>query len=145
MQEVQDGDRRGSAGSSSGPASGLLESPDGVARLYRGGNVIAKCYGVRSDYLEGAYVLEGGCYQLEWRRWTANRLVWTQPTALLFLQGATLQQLVSPFLLLAGSPRHAASPEPGMDHVVLAELYASSSDLNYPQLFQLLAPEARRA
>ena len=145
MQASQDGDRGGPDGTEPGPAEGFLENPDGVVRLYRGGSVVAKCYGVRDDYFEGTYLLDGGAYQVEWRRWNVSRLVWSQPSALLFLQGATLQQLLQPLLILAGTPRPSSSPEPGMDGLVLAEVCASSSDLTYPQLFQLLAPHARGA
>jgi len=147
MQTVRDGDHQGSGGSPAGAPQGVLDDPDGVARLYQTGSPVAKLYDVRSNYLEGFYQLnETHGYRIEWRRWVIPRLVWTHRSSMLFLQGATLQQLVAPFFLLAGTPRHVASPEPGLDNVVLAELYATSSDdLTYPQLFQLLAPEARGA
>ncbi len=150
VQTTQDGDHQRPGGATAGAAQGILDDPDGVTRLYNIGRVIAKLYTVRTDAIDGFYKLkrgeEEGAYRIEWRRWTIPRLVWSHGSSMLFLQGATLQQIVAPFFMLAGAPRHASDPEPGLDNVVLVELYAmSSNDLTYPELFQLLAPEARGA
>jgi hypothetical protein len=104
-------------------------------------------YDARNDHVDKCYVIndEVAC-QIEWQRWSIKKLVWAHTPGMLFLQGVTLQQLLLPFYMLAGSPRHVADPEPGLNNVVLAEIKAcSSDDITYPQLFQLLAPDARGA
>jgi len=143
MQATCDAGQQSPTSAGGGPASGILEGADGVSRLFHLGKLIGKCYGVRSSHLDGTYVLGEGAYQIEWRRWSIERFVWSHSAALFFLQGGTIANIFQPFLPTDMSLRPITDPEPGLDRLVLAEIFAVSSDLTTQEVFQLLASEAR--
>lgn len=137
MQTLHDADHTGTRARVSTSPGRFLEDSDGVVRRYWGDRLIAKLYSCTHDDRVSS--------EVSWRRWSATRLVWSQNSALLFLQGASLQQLLSPLLILYGLPVPITEPEPGMVDVVLAEVHEVPDSLTYPELFQLLVPEARGA
>jgi hypothetical protein len=103
---------------------------------------IAFSSSARSSLMSGLYQSELGAFRIEWCRWHFQQLYWTQKSALLYLQGGSLQQVLQPWLVLKADPRPFHDPCPGANNVVLAELFEPPAKLTQQQLFELLLPEA---
>ncbi len=142
VQETQSGDHEGAGPGARREAQGLLESADGVARLFSFGELIATCYGAKKTRVDGVYEA-GANHRIVWDCWRVDELCWSHKASLLFLQGSSMQQLVLPFLLLRAHPSPPYDPRPGAAGVVLAEVL-TTPELNHQTLFSLLAPDALR-
>ena len=142
MQEEQADDHLDTGGTNAGGAARILEGPDRVTTLTVMNREIAFSSSARSSLMSGLYQSELGAFRIEWRRWYFCQLYWTQKSALLFLQGGTLQRVLDPWLVLKADPRALHDPCPGANNVVLAELFDQPSKLTHQQLFKLLLPEA---
>lgn len=139
VQSEGDLDPRGRA---AGSATGILAGADRVIRVRFLGRELAYALQSRASMLKGDYEVQGESYHIEWVRWTFPKLYWRHTPALLALQGASTQQLLPGWLVLAGDRLPAYSPVPGLVGVVLAELVDPPTDLTHRQLFELLLPEA---
>ena len=95
--------------------------------------------------LREQYSLSGRALDVVWKKWFVDSIEWSHGTALRFLQGETLLNLMQPMLLLFGVVRPVYAPIPGMNGVVLAEVLELSESVSVAQLFSLLAPGAHRA
>jgi hypothetical protein len=133
------------AGTRPGATTGILAGPDRVVRLRFLGRDLAYATSYGASPIKGTYEFKGERYRIEWVRWSFPELYWLHTTALLALQGASLQQLLPGWLVLRGDRLPAYSPLPGATGVVLAELVDPPTDLTPRQLFELLSPEAAGA
>lgn len=115
MQETQHvDDHEAPHGTAAHPeASGLLEDSERV-ELFHGATHVAQLVAVkREDFSdeETAFAL-----------YSARTLLWSHPAALFFLQGASIQQILQPFIVVRCSPRPIYSPRPGLDDVGLVQV-----------------------
>jgi hypothetical protein len=62
-------------------------------------------------------------------------LSWSHRCGLLFLQGASIQQLLAPYVPLRATPRPVYAERPGLDNVLLIEVRRLEHDLKGIQLF----------
>jgi len=126
VSKVQSEDHQDAIAAIAGAASGILEDPDGVVHLRLfGGRELARADAFKRDHINGSYKLGQETYKIEWRRWCFKTLYWSHTTALLALQGASLQQLLPAWIVLRGVPRPSYDPLPGVNGVVLAEVFDS--------------------
>lgn len=132
MPAISDGGYLYTPEDSDGDASGLLEDPKGVVHLRRNGREAATLV---TTTVTKDHTHEG----VTWNVWRAKRLYWSHTSGLLFLQGASLQLLLSPFLLLGGRPTRVADPRPGMHGVTLVDIVSAPPAATYSELFQLIA------
>ena len=103
VQEVRDGGDDSSDATTSIPTDWFLEITNGVTYIYRFGKEVAKLRGVQITRVDKQYSLkEEQVIHVQWRKWVCDGLTWSHAYALLFLQGAPLQQLIQPMILLAG-------------------------------------------
>lgn len=138
MQTTQDGGGQNSGGDSGVPKNGILEDSD-IVRIFRHGRLVCRCFGTSSQTLVGHYAVGEEHVEVEWTRWSIRGLYWAYAPAMLFLQGASLQSLIEPFLILDGELRSVSDPSPGMRNVVLAEVRKAPPHITYPQMFHILA------
>ena len=141
VQETQHGDCSHTGATAGTRSEGILADPDGVTRLYFDNREVGVLVSPRADLINGHY--KDGSISIEWRRWRAEKLLLTSATALLFLSGATMQDLVEPYVLLHAQPRPSYDPNPGLEDVVLAEILSAPEGLSRFELLALLLPEAR--
>jgi hypothetical protein len=67
-------------------------------------------------------------------------VVFYHASAMLYLHGATLQQLFAPFVLLYAEPRPVYHPVPGADHVRVAVVEPQVlQEVPLPELFTALS------
>ena len=145
MQTPQSGDHEGAGLLDNEKAQGILESSDGVVRIYSCGELIAHCYDHRKSYISSIYPEGDNEHHIEWDCWRFGELRWSHKAALMFLQGSSMQQLVMPFLLLRAHPLPPYEPRPGAYSVVLAEIHvAPDPPLGHQTMFSLLASDALR-
>jgi hypothetical protein len=130
------------AGGDTEPATGILAGADRVVRLRFLGRELAHATQFRASSIKGTYELDGERYHIEWVRWAFPELYWAHTSALLVLQGVSLQQALPGWLVLAGDRLPAHSPRSGAKGVVLAEINDPPANLTHRQLFELLLPEA---
>lgn len=130
MSQVQavhdDRDERSASTSTSGTGR-VLEDSDGVVFLARGEHEVAQCIGVSKeerDEVDTSFIC-----------WKIRSLSWSHRCALLFLQGVPIQQLLSPYVLLAADIRPSYMPRPGLDNVTLIEVIRLDQELKGPKLF----------
>lgn len=141
VQEIQPGDYEGAGGDRASTTQGILEDPDGVVRIY-GGGFIASCYGYSKTHISGSYPCGEEEHHIEWDCWRFDELRWSHRAALMFLQGASMQRLVMPYLLLKAHPTLPYDPRLGAYQVVMAEVQvAPDPPLDHPTMFRLLAPD----
>lgn len=114
-----------------------------MTRLYFDGREVAEAINPRCSFVSGTY--QKGRIHIEWRRWFIDELRLSHWASLLFLQGASMQQLVEPYVLLRASPRRAHDPVSGLLEVALAEILVAPEELSRVELLALLLPEAREA
>ncbi len=124
VQEARTCHHFGSVSSRARGAAGLLEDPRGVVFLGSQQEVIGTCYYAR------LYQHDDDDFG-QWFEWDIPYVHVTHAKAMLYLHGASPQQLFAPFVLLRANPRPAHHPVPGFDDVVLAglpdEVLASTS------------------
>lgn len=142
MQEERPEDHSRAGGLPDSGAARILEGTDGVTLLSVMGRDIAYSVTASSSIMSGLYQSPLGAYRIEWCRWFFDSLFWSHASALLLLQGGSLQQILQPWMVLRADPRPPHDPHPGADGVVLAELFETPAELTHQQLFELLLPEA---
>lgn len=136
VQEVQPCHHVGATTSVPDSTPGLLEDPNGVGVLHAFGRVICTCGGARIVIHED--VIEGK--PINWYEWHIGNVVFSRAATMLYLHGATLQQLFAPFVLLRAHPRPAYDPAPGADDVLVAVVPDELLDeLPLPKLFAVLS------
>lgn len=142
MQATLDESYKGTRVVADEDADGILGDPEGVVWLYSAGQRIAQVQLTGTNTVSGTYRRGDEDIHLEWRRWTLDSLRWTHRSALLFLQGASVQQLIGErFIVLKASPVRPYVPGFGLRRVVLAEVF-TSPEMSRLELFGLLLPEA---
>lgn len=91
---------------------GLLEDPHGMMFVSHMQEVIGRCQRAQLTMHTDDFG--------QWFEWRMTGINITHAKAMLYLHGASPQQLFSPFVLLRASPRPASHPVPGFDDVVIA-------------------------
>jgi hypothetical protein len=103
---------------------GLLEDPNGVILV----NHMREAIGVCSVSLFAQHQDED---LGSWSEWHFDSVNITHAKEMLYLHGASPQQIFAPFVLLRARPRPAPCPIPGFDDVIVAgvseEVLASTS------------------
>ena len=114
---------------------GILEGPNRIGILHGSSTAIGVCQGAvlvfHDDIIEGLSVI--------WSEWRLKYVLLTHAATMLYLQGATLQQVFSPFILLRASKRPDYHPVPGADDVVLAQCPPETLHIPLPKLFSILS------
>lgn len=136
VQEVRTCHYIGAPTSAPRRSPGFLEGTDGVGALHAFGRVICTCTVLRTvvhdDIIEDLSVT--------WHEQHLGSVVFSHASTMLYLHGASLQQLFTPFILLRAIPRPIYDPAPGADEVLVAvvpnELLA---ELPLPRLFSILS------
>jgi len=81
--------------------------------------------------------------RVRWRRWDIERLHLRHGPALMYIQGASLQQLIGPrYIALRGTFTPYYDPCPAVKDLVLAEVLSSPKGMTHKELFFLLRPSA---
>lgn len=125
----------GTAAAYTGGTEGILEGPHGVGVLRGPSTVIGACPG--AEILFHADAIEGVPFQ--WSEWRIKYVLLTHTMTMLYLHGATLQQIFSPFVLLRALKRPDCHPVPGVDDVVLARCPPEALQFPLPKLFSILS------
>lgn len=73
--------------------------------------------------------------------WKLKELEWSHSSGLLFLQGASIQQIVNPYMVLRARPRPVYAVRPGIDDVLLVDLLRAPS-MSQADLFVMLTAYA---
>lgn len=141
VQKVQLGDLVSTHAAGGSRPEGILEDPDGVTRLYFDGREVGRLGHHRVDVVRGLY--KNNTVSIEWRRWLIDELLLTPVTAILFLNGATMQELVLPYVLLRARASAPYDSIPRLYEVALAEILSAPEELSRFDLLALLLPEAR--
>lgn len=116
----------------------LLEGTDGVIRMCFADRTIAVARGVSV-----ADVQHNKKARVHWRRWDIERLHLRHGPALMYIQGAPLQQLIGPrYIVLRGHLTPYYDPCPAAEDLVLAEILSSPKGMTHKELFFLLRPSA---
>jgi len=101
-------------------ATGILEDSNGVMTLICNGKRVARCRGVKRELRVDTVTLRGGQHALEWELIEIESLTLDVVSALMRCQGASLQRLLDPCVLLFAHPRPHYSSQPGANQVFLA-------------------------
>lgn len=140
MQEVQPSNHESSRQTGADTAHRILAYPDGVVQIYGShGGLVARGFEHKLTLVAGEYGPSN--HSIAWDCWYFGALHWEYKAAVLLLQGASMQQLLRPYLLLRADPIPPYSPWPGAYNVVLADVRDAPGGLSYIEMFQLLAPD----
>lgn len=131
MQETLIGHHGNTSTTHSPTASGLLEGADGVVSLYAVGQLIATVEG-EAESLD--FTVDRG-KKIRAINWRFDSIRWSHYASLLILQGASLQQLVEPYLLLRAQQTPLYAPVPRAKRVSLAELIEVPEGMSRQELF----------
>ena len=117
-------------------ATGVLEDSHRVVRLICAGTAVAKIRKgqatARSDTFLSRSLKQN--VQVEWTL-VEGSLDWERIPALKRLQGASMQMLLEPCILLSADPRKEYSPTPGADRVLLAIISKLEPEVPRLELF----------
>jgi len=130
MQENADGRNKDASTPNAKASERVLEDP---RQIERDGKLVATLYDLISSFEPDEN--DG----LIWRKFLYRRLMWSPLSAILKLQGATLQNLLGPnFLVLKGTHFPAYYEQPGMENVELVEIIANPNNRTPLDVFNLL-------
>lgn len=114
----------------------LLEDSDGVAILRALGRDICFCPSKPKKVWHDDKIDDVG---FSWEEMKLGSVVFHFATTMLWLHGATLQQLFTPFILLSADPRPDSHPIPGAESVLIASVPPHVlSMIPLPELFSHL-------
>lgn len=133
MQAKDDEGDRSSAGTDDTGACGVLEDPDRVD-IIRSGAVLAHMAGPErpESAAQGVYSKD----RFEARIYYYERMYWRLSSALLMLQGASVQQVLGDeWIVLKGKSTDAWDPQPGFCNLVIANVVNNQGRLETQQLF----------
>lgn len=135
VQETRSCHHFGAAAPDTGGTEGILEGPYGVGVLRGPSTVIGACPGAKLRFHVDS--VDGVPFQ--WSEWRIKYVLLTHVMTMLYLHGATLQQIFSPFILLRALKRPDCHPVPGVDDVVLARCPPEVLQFPLPKLFSILS------
>ena len=130
MQETLIGHHGDTSTQGTSAATGILEGADGVS-LYSAGQLIAT---VEGEVESLDFTVDRG-KKIRAINWRFDSIRWSHYASLLLLQGASLQQLVEPYLLLRAQQSPLYAPVPRAKRVSLAELIEVPEGMSRQELF----------
>lgn len=128
MRQAMFEDNQGSSDRELSTADRVLEDSREVDLIVR-----KKVVGTLCGIAEPQIFESGG---LSWRRYCGWDLTWTNTSAIILLQGGTVQLILEDFfVLLGGEHRPVFHPTPGIDSVTIAEIWTNVEGLSPREIF----------
>jgi hypothetical protein len=145
MQEVHTAGSDDTTTDGTGTWTGVLENPNGVMQLMCAGVVVAKSRRGHSHLPRSDTFMSSSLKQEVHVTWSLVELDldWERIPALKRLQGASMQQLLEPCVLLFADPRKEHVPQPGADRVLLAIIDKIEPEVPRLELFSELLQRVR--